>query len=175
MTLGDGAEWIWRRVADIEDTDSVHILDFCHTVDHLAEVCKLLHGHRAVRHAPEQSRARLRQDGAAVIDDLRQVRGAQRSHGDDMQREINYFEANRKRMNYQPYRNEHAPIGSSTVERACKHVGAERMKGSRMSCTLAGPQHMLQLRASIMSSCYARDHQHALPEPPQPAQPLAAA
>ena len=27
--IGDGAEWIWRRVADIEDADSVHILDFC--------------------------------------------------------------------------------------------------------------------------------------------------
>ena len=42
--IGDGAEWIWRRVADVGDADSVHILDFCHGVDHLAEVCKLLYG-----------------------------------------------------------------------------------------------------------------------------------
>ena len=42
--IGDGAEWIWRRVADIADVDSVQILDFCHGVDHLAKLCKLLYG-----------------------------------------------------------------------------------------------------------------------------------
>ena len=175
--IGDGAEWIWRRVADIEDADSVHILDFCHAVDHLAEVCKLLHGQGAEQFDTrlKQWRARLRQDGAAVIDDLRQVRDAQRAHGDDMQREINYFEANRERMDYQRYRNDQLPIGSGTVESACKHVVAARMKGSGMTWTLKGAQHMLQLRASIMNSRYARDHQHSLPDPPQPAELLVAA
>ena len=110
-----------------------------------------------------------------MIDDLRQVRDAQRAHGDDMQREINYFEANRERMDYQRCRNDHLPIGSGTVESACKHVVAARMQGSGMTWTLEGAQHMLQLRASIMSSRYARDHQHSLPDPPQPAELLAAA
>ena len=175
--IGDGAEWIWRRVADIEDADSVHILDFCHAVDHLAEVCKLLHGQGTEQFDTrlKQWRARLRQDGAAVIDDLRQVRDAQRAHGDDMQREINYFEANRERMDYQRYRNDQLPIGSGTVESACKHVVAARMKGSGMTWTLKGAQHMLQLRASIMNSRYARDHQYSLPDPPQPAELLVAA
>ena len=69
MFIGDGAEWIWRRVADIEDADSVHILDFCHAVDHLAEVCKLLHGQGTEQFDTrlKQWRARLRQDGAAVM------------------------------------------------------------------------------------------------------------
>ena len=63
-----------------------------------------------------------------MIDELRQVRDAQRPHGADMQRAINYFEANRERMDYQRYRNDHLPIGSGTVESACKHVVAARMK-----------------------------------------------
>ena len=140
-------------------------------------MCKLLHGQGTEQFDTrlKQWRARLRQDGAAVIDDLRQVRDAQRAHGDDMQREINYFEANRERMDYQRYRNDHLPIGSGTVESACKQVVAARMKGSGMTWTLKGAQHMLQLRASIMSSRYARDHQHSLPDPPQPAELLAAA
>ena len=75
----------------------------------------------------QQWRARLRQGGAAVIDELRQVRAAHRAHGDDIQGQINYFEANRERMNYQRYRNAHLPIGSGTVESACKHVVAARM------------------------------------------------
>ena len=92
-----------------------------------------------------------------------------------MQREINYFEANRERMDYQRCRNDQLPIGSGTVESACKHVVAARMKGSGMTWTLEGAQHMLKLRASIMSSRYAHDHQHSLPDPPQPAELLAAA
>ena len=175
--IGDGAEWIWRRVADIENADSVHILDFCHAVDHLADLCKLLYGQGTEQFDTQlqQWRARLRQGGAAVINELRQLRDAHRAHGDAIQGELNYFEANRDRMNYRRYRKDHLPIGSGTVESACKHVVAARMKGSGMTWTLEGAQHMLQLRASIMSSRYARDHQHSLPDPPQPAAMLAAA
>ena len=57
-----------------------------------------------------------------------------------------------------PLPREHLPIGSGTVESACKVVAA-RMKGSGMTWTLERAQHMLQLRASIMSSRYTRDHQ----------------
>ena len=175
--IGDGAEWIWRRVADIGNADSVHILDFCHAVDHLAEVCKVLYGQGTEQFDKQlqQWRDRLREGGAAVIDELRQLRDADRDHGDDIQGEINYFEANRERMNYQQYREDHLPIGSGTVESACKNVVAARMKGSGMTWTLEGAQHMLQLRASIMSSRYASDHQLSLPGPPQPAELLAAA
>ena len=175
--IGDGAEWIWRRVADIGNADSVHILDFCHAVDHLAEVCKVLYGQGTEQFDKQlqQWRDRLREGGAAVIDELRQLRDADRAHGDDIQGEINYFEANRERMDYQQYREDHLPIGSGTVESACKNVVAARMKGSGMTWTLEGAQHMLQLRASIMSSRYASDHQLSLPGPPQPAELLAAA
>ena len=175
--IGDGAEWIWRRVAEVENAASVHILDFCHAVDHLADLCKLLYGQGTEQFVTQLQlwRLRLRQGGAAVIDELRQLRDAHRAHGDAIQGALNYFEANRERMNYRRYRNDHLPIGSGTVESACKHVVAARMKGSGMTWTLAGAQHMLQLRASIMSSRYARDHLHSLSDPPQPAEMLAAA
>ena len=66
-------------------------------------------------------------------------------------------------------------VHSGTVESACKNVAAARMNGSGMTWTLNGAQHMLQLRASITSGRFARDHQHSLPGPPQPAELLAAA
>ena len=106
--IGDGAEWIWRRVTDIGNADSVHILDFCHAVDHLAEVCKLLYGLGTEQFATQlqQWRVRLRQGGAAVIAELRELRDAHRAHGDAIQGELNYFQANRERMHYQQYREE---------------------------------------------------------------------
>ena len=150
------------------------------SVDHLAEVCKLLYGHGTEQFNMQlrQWRATLRQGGAAVIDELRQIRDAQRaarSRRRYSRPDQTYFEANRQRMNYQQYRDDHLPIGNGTVESACKHVVAARMKGSDMTWTLAGAQHMLQLRASIMGSRYPHDHQQALTAPPQPAElPMAA-
>ena len=175
--IGDGAEWIWNRVAEIDNADNgVYILDFCHAVDHLAKVCKLLYGQGTAQFDKhlQQWRARLREGGTVVIDDLEQLRDSHREHGDEIQGEINYLEANRERMNYPQYREQHLPIGSGTVESACKNVAAARMKGSGMTWTLNGAQHMLQLRASIMSGRFARDHQHSQPGPPQPAELLAA-
>ena len=46
--IGDGADWIWRRVGDLDNERSRHILDFCHAADHLADVCKVLDGRGAI-------------------------------------------------------------------------------------------------------------------------------
>ena len=148
---------IWHRVADVGDADSVHIPDFCHAVEHLAAVCKLLYGQGTAQFDRQlkQWRARLRAGGAAVIDELERLRDAHGEHGDEIQGEINYLEANRERMNYPQYREEHLPIGSGTVESVCKNVAAARMKGCGMTSTLNGAQHMLQLRASTMSVRFA--------------------
>ena len=64
---------------------------------------------------------------------------------DSIQGEIKYFEANRGRMNYRQYRQQHLPIGSGTVESACKNVVAARMKQAGMTWTLEGAQHMLRV------------------------------
>ena len=140
--IGDGAEWIWRRVADIADVDSVQILDFCHGVDHLAKLCKLLYGPGTEQFDKQlqQWRARLRKAGAAIIDDLTQLCATNGDHGEDIQAAINYFAANRERIDYPRYREEHLPIGSGTVESACKVVAA-RMKGSGMTWTLERARH----------------------------------
>ena len=175
--IGDGADWIWQRVVDIGNSDSVQILDLCRAVEHLAKAAKLLYGEGSDQCAARLHRWRrkLRAGGAAdVIDKLRQLRDTNRDHGDAIQRQINYLTANLPRMKYQQYRQARLPIGSGTVESACKNVAA-RMKGSGMTWTLEGARHMLQLRASIMSSRYAQDHERSLPSTPEPIELLAAA
>ena len=63
--VGDGAHWIWRRVGDLDNELSRHILDFCHAADHLADVCKALDGEGSDRfHARfKRWRARPREGG----------------------------------------------------------------------------------------------------------------
>ena len=69
--IGDGAEWIWRRVADI-GTPTVSTSWISATPDHLAEVCKVLYGQGTEQFDKQlqQWRDRLREGGAAVIDEL---------------------------------------------------------------------------------------------------------
>ena len=106
-----------------------------------------------------------------MIDELRQLRDANRDQGDAIQRQINYLAANLPRMKYQQYRQAHLPIGSGTVESACKNVVAARMKGSGMTWTLEGARHMLATRVNHEFALRAGP----LPSPPQPGELLAAA
>ncbi len=56
-------------------------------------------------------------------------------------------------MDYRRYRELGLPIGSGTVESACKNVVAARMKQSGM----------LQLRASLKSRRFYSDHERLFP------------
>ena len=161
--IGDGAEWIWRRVADIGNADSVHILDFCHAVDHLAEVCKVLYGQGTEQFDKQlqQWRDRLREGGAAVIDELRQLRDADRDHGDDIQGEINYFEANRERINYQ--QSERTTCRSAAAPWRALQERRRRADEGQRHGTLEGAQHMLQLRASPRYANATNSHYPNMP------------
>ena len=67
------------------------------------------------------------------------------------------------------------PIGSGTVESACKNVVAARMKQSGMMWGMPGATGMLQLRASLKSRRFRRDHERLLPfSPPRQSERMAA-
>ena len=66
------------------------------------------------------------------------------------------------------------PIGSGTVESACKNVVAARLKQSGMMWGMPGATGMLQLRASIKSRRFDSDHERLPLSPPQGPERLAA-
>ncbi|MDD9988441.1 MAG: hypothetical protein OXQ31_19350 [Spirochaetaceae bacterium] len=145
--IGDGAEWIWQRVAELDNETSCRILDFCHAADHLADLCKLLDGEGSERCRERfgRWRAQLGASGPGqLLTEMHQERDAAvgSAKRDGIQAQINYFEANRQRMNYPLYRDDGLPIGSGAVESACKNVAA-RMKRSG-TWTLSGAKHLLQ-------------------------------
>ena len=63
---------------------------------------------------------------------------------------IAYFFANRQRMRYALFRQAGYPIGSGTVESACKVVVQQRMKQAGMRWSRSGAQAMLALRSTLL-------------------------
>ena len=175
VILGDGASWIWDRVADLAEPGQKvwHILDFWHACD-LAKIGKKLYGEGSEQFKACFERWRgLLWDGcvAVVIKELQDLHDSGRYNKTqcyDLQGESNYFTTNKQRMDYPLYRHLGLPIGSGVVESACKNVVAKRMKQSGMSWTLDGAKEMLQLRASVMSRRFWDDFEGLLPSsPPQ--------
>ena len=182
VIIGDGAGWIWDRVSDLAESGQQvwHILDFWHACDHLATIARLLHGDGTApfKECFQRWRGMLRKSrGAEVIEELTKLRdsGEHRALRDDLQGEIDYFTANAQRMDYRRYRELGLPIGSGTVESACKNVVAARMKQSPMMWGMPGATGMLQLRAAIKSRRFSSNHERLFPlSPPQEPERLAA-
>ncbi len=166
--LGDGATWIWDRVPDLSNINSVKILDYYHACEHLSDLCKVLYGEGTDQYWEGFNKWRDMFDKGKVedvIDELKQIRDESRkkSLGDLIQKEINYFEANKDRMKYDEYRKMKLPIGSGTIESACKNVIGGRLKQGGMTCSESGAEGMLQIRSSIKSGRYYTDFSRTLP------------
>jgi hypothetical protein len=68
--------------------------------------------------------------------------------------EVHYFETHQERMRYAQFRAQGYPIGSGTVESACKRVIGARLKQAgppQADWTKAGAQAVLSLRAALLS------------------------
>jgi hypothetical protein len=76
---------------------------------------------------------------------------------DFIQGEINYFTDNQERMRYDLYRAARLPIGSGTIESACKNVIGGRLKQGGMTWSDHGADGMLQIRSSIESGRLLQD------------------
>jgi len=70
----------------------------------------------------------------------------------EAQREVDYLENNRARMDYLRYRANGWFIGSGVVEAGCKHVIGQRLKQSGMFWTEAGATAVLHLRCALLSA-----------------------
>lgn len=149
--LADGAKNNWGY---LEGRTSVHILDFYHATEHLAEVSAAMH----------KTEAKRKQWLDEACHDLKH----QRNGAKHLLRELNdhrtnlsapvpeilhstitYFENNLDRMKYAAYQKAGYPIGSGVTEAACKVVAKQRLSASGMRWTIDPVQHTLLLRGLI--------------------------
>lgn len=151
VCVSDGALWIWHLMF-ICFAYRIEILDWWHAVQRLWTIA-----HAAL--APDAAKAWVvAQQHALAHTHLRHVFAQVRllyPRGlplpEPVQQAITYLFTNRHRCRYRLFRQAGFPIGSGTVESACKVVVQQRMKQAGMRWSRNGAQAMLALRSTLLS------------------------
>ncbi len=160
ICLGDGAPANWNQFAT-QFPNRVEVLDWWHSVDHIWSASNGLFGEgSADGNAWVEARKAELWDGAVekVIAALHSEAGKPR--GQAAADEIHYFETNKDRMRYDRYREQGYPIGSGTVESACKRLIGARLKQAGMCWKKEGAQAVVSLRAGLLSQRWDNDWEH---------------
>jgi hypothetical protein len=153
VSVNDGALWIWAIVAMCY-VPCIEILDWWHAVQKLWLIATLLFGE-----GNELGKAWVVQYKAYLwAGNLRPLFHYVHTHyplgqpwPDDLRQALGYFYHHRHRMRYRQFRQEGYPVGSGSVESACKVVVEARLKQAGMRWSRTGAQAMLALRSIVLS------------------------
>jgi len=153
VSINDGAHWIWSVVSKCY-APCVEIIDWWHAVEHLWEIVHLTYAEEdpEARAWAEQLKTALWQGQSRSL--FRQIgekwpRGKRRPKA--LLRAVRYLYHNRKRMRYEAFRLAGLPVGSGTVESACKTVVQQRLCQAGMRWSRPAIQAVLALRCALLS------------------------
>lgn len=153
VAVADGAHWIWTIILMCY-APCIEIIDWWHAVEKLWATANGVFGTgdgQAARWVDAQKQRLWRGNLRAVLAALR----VQCPRGQPLSAAawsaISYLYHNRRRMAYASFRHAGYPIGSGSVESACKVVVQARMKQAGMRWSRNGAQAMLALRCALLS------------------------
>jgi len=160
VRLADGAKDNWTfldalaKVVPIVEGPS--IVDFWHAAQHLSDALAAAYGKTSTQSRAQFEKLRhvLRHDldGADKVIRALAFQRDEHPHSKVIKRELKYFRRHRHRMNYAQVAAQALPIGTGTMEAACKTLATQRMKCSGMTgWTEAGGQAVLTFRSLIQS------------------------
>ncbi len=161
VCLSDGARWIWAMVF-LCFAQRIEILDWWHAAQRLWTIAHETFEPANARPWVQQAKGWLARGQLRLL--FRQIRylyPRDQPLPEPVRQAIGYLFRNRQRMDYATYRQLGLPIGSGTIESACKTVVQARMKQAGMRWSRDGAQAMLALRSLLLS-----DRWHELPAPP---------
>jgi hypothetical protein len=122
LVVADGAPWIWN-VAQDRWAGATQVLDFYHATQHLWELGRALHAQDEAASTqwvqPRRHQLRHGQE-QAVLKEIAALKVPRGTAGQVVKREQSYFAAHAARMNYQKIHRRGWPIGSGSVESACR-------------------------------------------------------
>jgi hypothetical protein len=151
--VADGAAWIWNLAAH-HFSGAVEIVDWYHATQHLWQVANAWHGDgsRKARNWVKHNKVRLMEDGVGrVVASIKQW-NPNDEDGQRVKRENHhYFTTNANRMLYATYRELDYPIGSGSVESACKQYGEGRLKQAGMRWKRPGIEAIAHLRSAVLN------------------------
>lgn len=157
--LSDGQPSLWG-IQEKYFSDFKGILDWWHMSEHLWEAAYLFlpeSSKRAKRWVKKKEKKLLEGKVDTVIRSLRGCKGKIRrlSKREELKKIIKYFSKNKEHMKYDSYIKEGLPIGSGSVEGACKHLIKMRMEGCGMRWKEAGAQAILKLRSVYLNKMWS--------------------
>jgi len=123
LIVADGAVWIWNLAGD-RFAGARQRVDFYHVSQHLWAVARTMHleDEAAARAWVEPLLAKLKEDDSCeVITELEQLQ--QRLEGSaraDVEKEVQYLQTHRARMDYGTARERGEPLGSGAMESTCR-------------------------------------------------------
>ena len=131
---------------------ATQILDYYHASQHVVALAKAVYADAGSAQNWGVRWKALIYDSEldTVLAEARQASGGTLSA--EAQREADYLENNRARMDYRRYRANGWFIGSGVVEAGCKHLVGQRLKQSGMFWTEAGATAVLHLRCALLSA-----------------------
>lgn len=152
VCVSDGAAWIWALMF-ICFARRIEVLDWWHAVERLWTLARggLSSEAAAAGWVASQKSHLLHDQLRQVMRSLRQLYPRQSLLPEGVRQAVGYLFSNRRRMRYGTFRHAGYPIGSGTVESACKVVVQQRMKQAGMRWSRRGAQAMLALRCTLLS------------------------
>ncbi len=154
VCLGDGAPSNWTQFEE-HFSNRVEVLDWYHAMEHLWSAGNGIFGQgtpEATGWVKQREKELWEGRVEAVIVTLHRESRREGAVGEAAREQIHYFETNKQRMRYSKYRAAGYPIGSGTVESACKRLIGARLKGAGMCWSKQGAQGVLSLRAELLSN-----------------------
>jgi hypothetical protein len=152
--VADGAKDNWTFLHD-HLPEGPEVVDFFHAAEHLNVAIGEAYGDGSVeaRRRFNDLRHVLRHDEGGVEKVIRALKYLVTKHpgAKRIDRELGYFRANRRRMQYATMAAQGIPIGSGVVEAACKTLVTQRLKGSGMRWGQEGGQAILTVRSWTQS------------------------
>lgn len=151
VILGDGADWIWKLVAE-HFPHAVQILDWFHASEYLMPVAKAAFSSPTDQEQWCQQTKQALWNGAldAAIDACLNLVRTEDST-DPAFVAARYFDQNRSRMDYPTYRQQGYQIGSGTIESAAKQIGLLRMKVAGAIWNVHSARLVAKARAAYLS------------------------
>jgi hypothetical protein len=151
LCINDGALWIWNMAFQCF-AQRIEILDWWHAAQRLWDIALV---HMPTQEATLWVQARQAEMASSRLRQLfRQVRllfPRSQPLPKAVREAVVYLFHHRKRMDYAAYRLAGFPIGSGTIESACKTVVQARMKLAGMRWSRTGATAMLTLRSLSLS------------------------
>jgi hypothetical protein len=155
IVLGDGASWIWNRIATMfPKRKTTEILDFYHASEYIWNAGKAIWGDETdeTKEWGKKQCHCLKHDGPdPVLRELRALSQTNDSTPEPVAKAITYFKNQNSRMNYPLYVEQQLQIGSGSAESGVKQVVGCRINQAGMRWNPERAEAVAHVRAAILS------------------------